>query len=118
MILAHGDTVQPHIADQSNGHLRCAVVITNPQGLHLRPATAFVLATRRFSLSNVTVWKGNQSVNGKSLMDLITLGAGKGSELVVEVGGDDAHSALPVLIGILAAPTADDLDGEQGSTAG
>jgi phosphocarrier protein HPr len=87
------------------------VVITNPQGLHMRPAMAFAQAAQRFA-SSVTVFHEDQSVNGKSLIDLMILAAGPGAELIVEVNGDDAHSALPVLTEILSAPTPETFEGD------
>src|SRR5579862_6279686 len=91
-ILAHGETVEPHPANQTNGQVRSTVVITNPQGLHMRPAMAFAQAAQKFS-SSVTVSHGDQSVNGKSLMNLLLLAAEQGTELIVEINGDDAYSA-------------------------
>jgi phosphocarrier protein HPr len=109
----HGETVEPHSADRlivdANGHRRGKVMIANPQGLHLRPAGAFATTAQRFA-STVTVWKDGRAVNGKSLLDLITLAAEHGTELVVEVDGADADAALPVLLEILSAHSADELD--------
>jgi phosphocarrier protein HPr len=109
---AHGETVEPHSAEcngNGNGHLRRSVVIVNPHGLHMRPASAFARTAQRFE-SSVNVWQGNQCVNGKSLIDLMLLAAECGAELTVEVHGADAQSALPVLVGILAAPAADEIE--------
>ncbi|MCE9531660.1 MAG: HPr family phosphocarrier protein [Planctomycetes bacterium] len=107
--------MEPHTADrlksEIQGRLRGTVVVVNPQGLHMRPAMAFVRTAQAF-VSKVTVWQGERSVNGKSLIDLLLLAAEPGSELIVEVDGSDAPSALPALMEILAAPAAEDLDGE------
>jgi len=111
VIPADGDMVETHSANQANGHVRGTVVIRNPQGLHMRPAMAFAQAAQKFA-STVTVLHGNQSVNGKSLIDLMVLAAEQGAELIVEVHGADAQSALPVLTEILSAPSADDFEGE------
>jgi phosphocarrier protein len=59
----------------------------------------------------VKVVKGDHSVNGKSLIDLMLLAVECGTELVVEVEGADARKALPALTEILAAPSAEDLEG-------
>ena len=75
----------------------------------MRPAAAFAGAAARFA-SVVTVWNGSRSANGKSLMELLTLAAEHGTELIVEVDGDDAHDALQPLVEILAAPSADELE--------
>ena len=94
-----------------NGRLRQTVIIANPQGLHLRPAMAFARLAQQFQAA-VTVLHGDRSVNGKSLIDLMLLAAEQGTELVVEVHGSDAETALPVLAEILAAPSAESLEAE------
>ncbi len=94
---------------ESNGRQVGKVVIVNPQGLHMRPAMAFARLAQTFS-SSVTVWMGDRSVNGKSLIDLMLLAAEPGVELVVDVHGSDAASALPALMAVLAAPTAEELE--------
>ena len=59
------------------------LVIQNQTGLHARPAAAFVRTANTFS-SEIIVTKGEDSVNGKSIMGLMTLAAGQGTTLVVE----------------------------------
>jgi phosphotransferase system HPr (HPr) family protein len=95
-------------SESNNRHIG-KVVIVNPQGLHMRPAMAFARLAQTFA-SSVTVWIGDRSVNGKSLIDLMLLAAEAGTELTVEVHGDDAQAALPALMKVLAAPTAEDLE--------
>ena len=91
-----------------NSPLRATVVVRNPQGLHMRPAMMFARIAARFR-SAVTVRRQDRAVNGKSLLNLMTLAALPGTELVVEVSGEDAAAALPVLTQALAAPSADDM---------
>ena len=67
--------------------------VTNPQGLHARPASTFVKIANKFE-SEVTVKKGGESVNGKSIMGLMTLAANEGSVLDIEVSGPDADRAM------------------------
>lgn len=98
-----GDTYSD-MSPAANGRGRGTVVIANPQGLHMRPASAFARRAQSFA-GNVSVYKGDQCVNGKSLIDLLMLAAESGTELVVEVDGSDASSALPALLEILASPT-------------
>jgi len=63
------------------------------------------LATRYRSA--VTIRKQDRAVNGKSGLSIMTLAALPGTELMVEVDGDDAAAALPVLVAALEAPSAD-----------
>ena len=112
--LAHGEKVETHTPDgsipETNGRLSGSVVVVNPQGLHMRPAMAFARRAQEFA-SSVNIHHGDRVVNGKSLIEVMLLAAGQGTELVVEVDGNDAQAALPVLLEILAAPSADEIDG-------
>ena len=76
--------------------LKKKIKIRNPQGLHARPASLFVKIANRFE-SEVTVRKGSEAVNGKSIMGLMTLAANQGSVLELEVSGDDAEKAMAEL---------------------
>lgn len=72
------------------------VTITNRLGLHARPAMALVDAANRFS-SNIMVAKGQQSVDGKSIMQVMMLAATQGTELTITATGPDAESAVQYL---------------------
>lgn len=72
------------------------VVITNPQGLHARPAHAFVSKAKDFQ-STITIRKGEDVVDGKSILEILTLAAVQGTELVVEAVGPDASQAVVTL---------------------
>jgi phosphotransferase system HPr (HPr) family protein len=81
--------------------LRQIILITNPQGLHMRPITSFVEVATRFQ-SNIQLAKaGSDPVNGKSPIALLGLGADQGTELVLEVSGPDAADALKALLEVL-----------------
>lgn len=70
--------------------------VLNEQGLHARPASLFVQIANKYS-SKIKVRKGNQEVNGKSIMGILTLEAGKGSKIFMEIDGEDADQALDEL---------------------
>ena len=72
------------------------IKVLNSQGLHARPAALFVQIAAKYD-SNITVQKGKERVNGKSIMGILTLGANKGSQLIIEVDGDDAQQVLDEL---------------------
>lgn len=106
--LRHFHAGRPQGAEAMNGEpLRRQVTITNPQGFHMRPATKFAQLANQFQ-STVTVYKGDQRINGKSPLDLMLLGADQGTELTLEVSGSDAPAALDALADLMAAPSADD----------
>jgi phosphotransferase system HPr (HPr) family protein len=88
------------------------IVIRNKQGLHARPATMFAKLAQRFN-SHIVLVRENHRVEAQSIMDLLTLGAGPGTELVLEASGDDAHEALEALaqlveVGFLAEDAKDE----------
>lgn len=70
--------------------------IVNKLGLHARPAMCFVDAAMVFA-ANVTVLRGAQSVDGKSIMQMMMLAATKGTELEIVAEGDDADKAVASL---------------------
>jgi phosphocarrier protein HPr len=84
--------------------LKKTVVITNPQGFHMRPVTKFAQLAGRFQ-SNVVVTKESQSVNGKSPFEMMLMLSLPGTELTVEVTGPDAREALDALVAVMEAPT-------------
>jgi len=72
------------------------LTIKNPQGLHARPASIFVRIANKFE-SDVTVKKGVEKVNGKSIMGLLALAASEGSVVDIEVSGPDSEQAMKEL---------------------
>ena len=62
-------------------------LIENRQGLHLRPASLLVQIFSEYPNCEVFVRVGDTRVNGKSIMGLLMLEAGLGTELLVEVDG-------------------------------
>ncbi|MFN7020118.1 MAG: HPr family phosphocarrier protein [Phycisphaerales bacterium] len=72
------------------------VVISNRLGLHARPAMCFVDAAMAFQ-SAVSVKRQTQSVDGKSIMQMMMLAATKGTELEIVADGPDAEAACATL---------------------
>ena len=72
------------------------LTLTNIQGLHARAAAAFVRSLSGLQ-ADVTVSWQNRTVNGRSMLELMTLGAPRGSILEVAVSGADAQAALAAL---------------------
>lgn len=77
---------------------RCEVKVTivNKLGLHARPAMSFVDLASTFQ-AEVTVSRGDQEVDGKSIMHMMMLAATKGTELLVVAVGADAKKACEAL---------------------
>lgn len=76
------------------------IVIKNAQGLHARPAAMFVQIVSKYN-SDVTVQKDDDKVDGRSIMGILTLGAQKGTKLLLSIDGDDALSVLKELMDLL-----------------
>jgi phosphocarrier protein len=76
------------------------VVIKNPQGLHARPAAMFVQIASKYN-ANVALQKGEERVNGKSIMGILTLGIEQNSKVVLEADGDDADEVVAELTQLL-----------------
>ena len=74
--------------------------IVNTLGLHARAAAQLVQAANRFRC-DITVEKDWLHVNGKSIMGVLTLAAGKGSQILVACEGEDAPAAMEALSRII-----------------
>lgn len=72
------------------------VTITNLLGLHARPAMALVDTASKFK-SDIRLAKGDQSVDGKSIMQLMMLAATRGTQLEITANGPDADDAISSL---------------------
>ncbi len=70
--------------------------IQNKLGLHARAASLFVQLAGRYD-ADITVSKGDQEVNGKSIMGILILAAPTGSEVVVKASGPQAEEAVDAL---------------------
>lgn len=69
------------------------VIVRNAQGLHARPAALFVQIAAKYDAS-ITVKKDNESVNGKSIMGILMLGAQQNSHVILIAEGEDAEKAI------------------------
>jgi phosphocarrier protein HPr len=72
------------------------IVIRNNQGLHARPADLFARLARQFQ-SRIELVREGRRVEASSIMDLLTLGAAQGTELILEAEGPDAEQAVEAL---------------------
>jgi phosphocarrier protein len=92
------------------------VEIVNPLGLHMRPAAKFVETANRYR-TEVTVRKGDQEVNGKSITEMMLLEALPGTTLVLEGTGDDADDCLDALAEVVANFDKDEASGGEAAQA-
>jgi phosphocarrier protein HPr len=78
------------------------VAVTQPEGLHARPAAQFVKLANRFQ-STVKVRLQGREANGKSIMAVMALGASTGAEVELDVQGNDAEQAFAELTTFLGS---------------
>ena len=77
------------------------LTVQNKMGIHARPAAMIVRITNKFK-ADVLVERDEERVNGKSIMGLMMLAAGKGSSLKFIVTGTDAPTMLAELEALFA----------------
>lgn len=71
-------------------------VITDPVGIHARPAGILVKETKKYA-STVTVSMGEKSANARKLMALMKMGVKQGDTIEVSVEGEDEETASEVI---------------------
>jgi phosphocarrier protein HPr len=73
------------------------VTVSNRLGLHARAAARFVHRASQFS-SRILVTRGDQTVDGKSILGLLLLAAARGVTLDISTDGPDAQDAMDALV--------------------
>ncbi len=71
-------------------------VIKNRAGIHARPAALIVQTAGKFK-SRISLQKGDDRINAKSIMGIITLGAGFQTEIKIIAEGDDEAEAAEAI---------------------
>ena len=77
--------------------------VRNEMGLHARPAGQFVVLAGRFE-AEITVCRGSDCVDGRSVLSLLSLAAACGTQLLVRGEGADAEEAVNALGDLLENP--------------
>ena len=78
------------------------VEIRNKLGLHARAAAKFVHTAARFK-ADIKVRKGDEEVDGKSILGILLLAAGRGSTVVLRADGPDERDALDAVEQLIEA---------------
>lgn len=78
------------------------IEITNPTGLHARPAALFVETAGKFT-SNIWLKCGDRRVNAKSIMGLISLAISKGTVVTIGAEGEDEEQAVSELVDLVTS---------------
>jgi phosphocarrier protein HPr len=90
-----------------DGALARDLVIVNKKGLHARASAKFVQTVERFD-SDVTVTRCGETVGGRSIMGLLTLGAAQGTTITVVAEGDDADACLGAISSLVGGRFGED----------
>jgi phosphocarrier protein len=77
------------------------ITIINKLGLHARAAAKFVSIASRFG-AEIHLQRGNQRINGKSIMGVMMLAASKGTTLILTTDGEDEVHAADALQQLIA----------------
>ena len=94
------DRVESAGNNGDSGVLKREITIINKLGLHARAAAKFVTLAAGFD-AEIRLLRSGREVNGKSIMGVMMLAAGKGSMVVVETIGDDAQPAMDALLALI-----------------
>ncbi|HWI62783.1 MAG TPA: HPr family phosphocarrier protein [Symbiobacteriaceae bacterium] len=71
--------------------------LSNASGLHARPASLFVQAVQKFPGTDVFAKKGAKEVSARSLLSVLSLGAGNGSTITIRCSGPQENEAMAAL---------------------
>ena len=76
------------------------VVIKNKTGIHARPASIFVQECAKFQ-SNILVKTDDVEINGKSIISVLSGGLSQGTEITLEINGEDEELAMETLAALI-----------------
>jgi len=73
------------------------ITISNRAGIHARPAAVLVQTAKDFK-ANIYFEKGNERINAKSIMGILTLAAAYGTKLKIVTEGEDEEQAVLAIV--------------------
>lgn len=82
--------------------LERTIEVSNPTGLHARPAALFVQTAGKFT-SNIWIQKDKKKVNAKSIMGLMSLAVAQGTTINIIADGEDEHLAVRDLVDLITS---------------
>ena len=86
-----------------NSVCRQSVTVNLELGLHLRPISQIAKAARHYQNCDVRVLKDDHSVDAKNVLELMTLNAPQGTQLVLEATGESAAEVIDELVRLFAS---------------
>ena len=82
---------------------QATITISDPVGLHARPAAVLVQTAGRYQ-AQVRLVHGNKRADARSIIQLLSLGVRQGSDLLVTAEGTDEEEALAAVLAVLSGP--------------
>lgn len=76
------------------------VIVNLETGLHARPAAEFVQEAAKY-VSEIHILRGEKEANAKSIMGVMAMAVGKGTEITLRAKGRDAEKAIEALTAIV-----------------
>jgi phosphocarrier protein len=86
------------------------VTVVNQLGMHARAAAKFVHLATRFQ-AHVRVARDRREMDGKSIMGILLLAAGRGSTITISADGSDEREAIDALAALVASGFGEDTCG-------
>ncbi|MBX9793259.1 MAG: HPr family phosphocarrier protein [Burkholderiaceae bacterium] len=80
--------------------IRTNITINNKLGLHARASAKLTKLAGGFR-SEIFISRGDRRVNAKSIMGVMMLAAGMGTEVQIDASGDDEQAAMAALVGLI-----------------
>ena len=74
-------------------------IIQSSEGIHARPATLIVNASKEFS-SQISITNKDKIVDGKRMIAVMSLNAKKGDEVIVNINGEDEEKAFEKILNL------------------
>jgi phosphocarrier protein len=86
----------------------CSVVVVNQLGMHARAAARFVHLATRFD-AHIKVARDSREMDGKSIMGLLLLAAGRGTSITITAHGTDEADAIAALSALVQSGFGEDV---------
>ena len=86
----------------------CSVVVVNQLGMHARAAARFVHLATRFE-AQIKVARDAREMDGKSIMGLLLLAAGRGTSITITASGTDEAEAIAALSALVQSGFGEDV---------
>jgi phosphocarrier protein HPr len=97
--MAYAVAADAALTSRNRAMIERELTVTNRLGLHAR-ATAKLVQTVSPFRSTITIAAKGREVNAKSIMGVMLLAAGQGSQVVVRADGEDAEAAIEAVAGL------------------